>query len=58
MAHDAYIYVARCNFCVKTRGGTRKQIKFMKLFLAVGTLDFIAIDLLGYLLKPLGNKRT
>ena len=57
MALDAYNTVRQCATCARNRIKLRKHSSTLKLFPAKAPLEFIAIDLLGELIKtPRGNR--
>jgi hypothetical protein len=47
MVADFYQYVKQCHECTKENSDLFKSYKALRLFPAAGTLDFVAIDLLG-----------
>lgn len=49
LAHEVYIYVARCTSCLETCGGIWNHEKFMRLLSVVEPSKFVAMDLLGSL---------
>lgn len=59
MANDVFTIVADCDSCVKAKGIVRKHQNYLKLFLAAGPLEFLAMDLLCPLPKTNnGNKHV
>ena len=57
MAVDAYATVRNCVTCARNRIKLRKHAKALKLFPALAPLEFVAIDLLGPLIRtPRGNR--
>ena len=56
MAADVYAVPRNCVLCAKNRISLRKHRNFLKLFPARAPLEFLAIDILGELIKTLrGN---
>ena len=56
MAVDVYVVPRNCVSCAKNRISLRKLWNFLKLFPARAPLEFVAIDILGELIKtPRGN---
>jgi hypothetical protein len=51
MVADVYQFVKQCHKCTKENYNLTKQYKPVTLFPAEGPLYFIAIDILGPLLK-------
>ena len=57
MAVDAYATVRNCVTCASNRIKLRKHAKALKLFPALAPLEFVAIDLLGPVIRtPRGNR--
>lgn len=57
MAIDAYNTVRQCATCARNRFKLRKHASTLKLFPARAPLEYVAIDLLGELIKtPRGNR--
>lgn len=52
MANDAFATLRNCASCAATRGTLFENQKDLKLFIAEGPPEFIAIDLFRLLLKP------
>ncbi|CDF40922.1 unnamed protein product [Chondrus crispus] len=57
MANDAFSTVRNCASCAATRRTLVRHQKDLKLFPAAGPLDFVAMDLLGPLLKTAHGNR-
>ena len=56
MAVDVYAVPRNCASCAKNRISLRKHRNFLKLFPARASLEFVAIDILGELIKtPRGS---
>lgn len=57
LALDCYSTVRACTTCAKTRIQLRKHTTHMKLFPSYSPIDFVAIDILGELIRSKNGNR-